>query len=68
MVTSGPFLLTESTPRERTVVAKNPYYFDAAFVGVDWIHFFTADGATVLNLFEAGMADSMDGRALPLRS
>ena len=36
-------------------------------MGVEEIEFSAADGVTVLNLFEAGMADSMDGRVLPLQ-
>jgi oligopeptide transport system substrate-binding protein len=67
MVTSGPFLLKESRPRERTVLAKNPNYFDAALVGVEEIQFSAADGVTVVNLFQVGLADSMDGRVLPLQ-
>ena len=67
IVTSGPFLLTESRSRERTVVSKNPGYFDAALVGVEGIRFSAADGAVVLNMFKTGLADSMDGRALPLQ-
>ena len=66
MVTSGPFTLKESRPHERTIVARNPLYFDNAFVGVDELQFFAADGATVMNLFRTGAADSMDGRVLPL--
>src|SRR5581483_404289 len=66
-VTSGPFTLRESRPREGTIVARNPLYFDSAFVGVDEIQFFAADGATVVNLFRSGLADSMDGRVLPLQ-
>jgi oligopeptide transport system substrate-binding protein len=67
MVTSGPFVLKESRPHERTVLAKNPNYFDAALVGVDGIEFSAADGVTVVNLFQVGLADSMDGRVLPLQ-
>ncbi len=67
IVTSGPFLLAESRPRERTVVVRNPNYFDAALTGLKGIHFSTADGVVVLNLYRAGLADSMDGRALPLQ-
>jgi len=67
IVTSGPFLLRESRLHERTVVARNPHYFDAAFVGVDEIEFSSADGITVVNLFRAGLADSMEGRVLPLQ-
>jgi oligopeptide transport system substrate-binding protein len=67
MVTSGPFVLQEFRPSERTVVSKNSQYFDAALVGVEEIQFLAADGATVLNLFRTGLADSMDGRVLPLQ-
>src|SRR5258706_5847086 len=67
MVTSGPFVLKESRPHERTLIVKNPNYFDANLLGVEEILFSVADGVTVLNLFEAGMVDSMDGRVLPLQ-
>src|SRR5689334_15875398 len=67
MVSSGPFLLKHSRPYDCTVVCKNPRYFDAALVGVEEIEFVAADGATVVNLFRAGEADSMDGRVLPLQ-
>ena len=67
IVTSGPFRMVESRPRERTVVAKNQDYFDAALGEVEGITFSAADGVVVLNLFRAGLADSMEGRALPLQ-
>ena len=67
MVTSGPFLLKEYRPRERVLVVRNPRYFDSALVGIDQIEFSAGDGATVLNLFRAGLADSMEGRVLPLQ-
>jgi oligopeptide transport system substrate-binding protein len=65
IATSGPFLLVESHPRERTVVAKNWNYFDVAVVGLEGITFSTAEGATALNLFRSGEVDSMEGIALP---
>lgn len=67
IVTSGPFLLKESRPWERTVVVRNPKYFEAGLPGIEGIEFVAADGGVVLNLFRAGLADSMDGRALPLQ-
>jgi len=67
MLTSGPFMLKESRPRERTVLSKNPNYFDADQVAVEEIQFSAANGVTVLNLFEAGLVDSMEGRVLPLQ-
>src|SRR3954468_14101668 len=67
MVTSGPFLLKESRPRERIILSKNTNYFDARLVRLEEIHFFADDGATALKLFQAGMVDSMDGRVLPLQ-
>ena len=54
MVTSGPFLLKEYRARERTLVARNPAYFDSALVDVSEIEFFAGDGVTVLNLFRSG--------------
>lgn len=68
IVTSGPFVMVRSRPRDETVVVKNWNYFDADLVGLEGIRFAAADGAVVLNLFRAGQADSMDGRALPLRT
>jgi ABC-type oligopeptide transport system substrate-binding subunit len=67
IVTSGPFRLKEYRPHERTIVARNPQYFDAALVGIDEIEFAAGDGVQVLNLFRAGLADSMEGRVLPLQ-
>lgn len=67
IVTSGPFLLEQSRARDRTVVSKNPGYFDGAVVGLEEIRFFAAEGAVALNLFSAGLADSMDGSALPIQ-
>ena len=67
IVTSGPFLLKEFSPHERTVVSRNPYYFDSMFVGVEEIEFSAADGVTVVNLFRTGLADSMEGRVMPLQ-
>ena len=67
IVTSGPFRLKEFRPHERTVVSRNPYYFDSMFAGVEEIEFSAADGVTVVNLFRAGFADSMEGRVLPLQ-
>jgi oligopeptide transport system substrate-binding protein len=67
IATSGPFHLKEFHPHERTVVSRNPYYFDAAFGNVEEIEFSAADGVTVVNLFRAGLADSMEGRVLPLQ-
>jgi len=67
IATSGPFLLVESHPRERTVVTRNWNYFDAAVVGLEGITFSTAEGATALNLFRTGEVDSMEGIALPFQ-
>lgn len=67
IATSGPFRLKEHRPREHTLVCRNPYYYDSHLVGIDEIEFSAADGVTVLNLFRAGLADSMEGRVLPLQ-
>jgi oligopeptide transport system substrate-binding protein len=67
IVTSGPFQLKEHRPHERTLVSRNQYYFDAPFVGIEEIEFSSADGVVALNLFRAGLADSMEGRVLPLQ-
>ena len=67
IVTSGPLLILESRQRERTVVAKNWNYFDAALVALEKICFYAAEGAVALNLFRTGEVDSMDGSALPVQ-
>jgi len=67
MISSGPFVLKESRLPEYVLISRNPRYFDAALVGVEEIHFSPADGVMVLNLFQTGQADSMDGRLLPLQ-
>ena len=67
LVTSGPFQLKEYRPHERTLVARNPYYFDAGLVEIEEIEFSAADGAGVLNLFRSGLAESREGRVLPLQ-
>ena len=67
IVTSGPFLLVDSRPRDYTLVRKNPGYFDAGLVGLEGIRFSAVDGAVALNMYRAGFADSMEGHALPLQ-
>lgn len=67
IATSGPFQLAQFRPYDSTLVTRSPTYYDADFVGVEEIEFWAADGATVVNLFHAGLADSMEGRVLPLQ-
>jgi oligopeptide transport system substrate-binding protein len=67
IVTSGPFLLVDSRPREYALVRKNPAYFDADLVGLAGIRFMAVDGVVALNMYRAGVADSMEGHALPLQ-
>jgi ABC-type oligopeptide transport system substrate-binding subunit len=67
IATSGPFVLKEFRAKERTVVSRNANYFDTSLVGIEEVEFSAADGTVVLNLFRAGLADSMEGRVLPLQ-
>ena len=58
LVASGPFLLKEWTPNKRIVVARNPYYWDAARVKLDGIEFYPIDDP----------APSRSGCSAPARS
>lgn len=55
LVGNGPFLLKEWTPNQKIVVARNPYYWDAATVKLDGIQFFAIDDiSTEERMFRAG--------------
>jgi oligopeptide transport system substrate-binding protein len=58
LVSSGPFLLKEWTPNKRIVVARNPYYWDAAQVKLDGIEFYPIDDQSVEErMFRTGQLD-----------
>jgi oligopeptide transport system substrate-binding protein len=66
MPSCGPFLLHEWKPYDRIVLRKNTRYYDAGRVLLDEIVFLPiTDGATSVNLYKAGNADAMYGRAVP---
>ncbi len=57
-VGSGPFRLVSRRIRDRVVVERNPYYWDAAAVALPGIEFLTVESEfTALNLFLAGQVD-----------
>ena len=61
MVTNGPFMLKEFTPNDRLVLAKNPYYYDAAHVALDAEIFYSLeDRSAALRRFMAGEIQSYD--------
>jgi oligopeptide transport system substrate-binding protein len=66
MPSCGPYLLHNWKPYERVVLRKNPRYYDAARIHLDQIDFLPiTDGATSVNLYKAGRAYAMHGRAVP---
>jgi oligopeptide transport system substrate-binding protein len=66
IVASGPFRLKEWRPNDRIVLARNPYYYDAALVSTDEVVLLPiAVGATGVNLYKCGEADAMNGRIVP---
>ena len=66
MASCGPFVLHEWKPYDRIVLRKNPRYYDARRVQLDEIVFLPiTDGASGVNLYKAGSAYAMHGRALP---
>jgi len=66
MPSCGPFFLHEWKPYDRIVVRKNPRYYDANRVQLDEIVFLPiSDGGTIVNLYKAGSAHAMYGRAVP---
>jgi oligopeptide transport system substrate-binding protein len=63
VVTSGPFTLGEWKPYEYVRLTKNPFYHDAAVVGLEEVVLLpVVNGDTNLNLYKAGEADSMLGK------
>ena len=66
MVTCGAFRLRERRPYERTVVSRNPHYYEAGLVRLDEITFIpVADAAAGLNLYRTNSAHAMTGDRLP---
>jgi ABC-type oligopeptide transport system substrate-binding subunit len=66
MVTCGAFRLRERRPYERTVVSRNPHYYEAGLVTLDEITFIpVADAAAGLNLYRTNSAHAMTGDRLP---
>jgi len=55
LVGNGPFMLKTWNPGQKIVVVRNPYYWDAATVKLDEIHFYpTDDIATEERMFRTG--------------
>jgi oligopeptide transport system substrate-binding protein len=66
MVSCGPFVLAEWRPYDRVVVRRNPRYYGAPHVHLQAIEFVpVVDGSTSVNLYRAGTAYAMHGRAVP---
>lgn len=58
IVTNGPFLLKEWTPKDRIVLEKNPDYYDAENVRLTKIIAYSMeDNVAALNMFKAGETD-----------
>ena len=61
MVGNGPFVLKSYTPNDRLILAKNPYFHDAAHVSLDGqIILPLEDRSAALRRFMAGEIDSYD--------
>lgn len=55
LIGNGPFRLVEWRPNVRIRVERNPYYWDAANLKLNGIHFFPIDNETTeVNSFESG--------------
>jgi oligopeptide transport system substrate-binding protein len=66
MVNSGAFKLSEYRPGEQIVVARNPFYWDAAHTGLDKIYFLLGEDSTdILDAYREGNSD-VTGRVVPL--
>jgi oligopeptide transport system substrate-binding protein len=62
IVTSGAFLLERRRPYERTVLVRNPRYYEADLVGLETVEFaLLADGVVMTNLYRAGCVDFTAG-------
>jgi oligopeptide transport system substrate-binding protein len=58
LVSSGPFMLKEWLPNQKIVLARNPYYWDAANVKLDELEFYpTEDLSNEERMFRAGQLD-----------
>ncbi len=58
-VGNGPYLLKEWLPQQKIVVARNPYYWDAASVKSDQIEFYPIqDNAAEERMFRTGELDA----------
>ncbi|MGI8565534.1 MAG: peptide ABC transporter substrate-binding protein [Pyrinomonadaceae bacterium] len=66
IVTSGPFKLKSHKPYNAVIVERNPYYWDAANVKLQEIHFYPLEeNTTIMNLYKAGEIDGMLNHAVP---
>ena len=66
LISSGPFILREWSPKNKIVLRKNPRYFEQSAVAVDELVFLpTVDGATRMNLYKTGDTQVTDVRAVP---
>jgi oligopeptide transport system substrate-binding protein len=58
-VSSGPFMLTEWTPRERITVVRNPHFYDVANVALEKVVYYpTDDYGVALQRLRAGELDT----------
>jgi oligopeptide transport system substrate-binding protein len=66
IVTSGAFMLAEHKQYNQLVVAKSPYYWDAAKVRLEKIIFYPLDDqTTMMNLYKAGEVDATYNHTVP---
>ncbi|MEQ9695948.1 peptide ABC transporter substrate-binding protein [Shimia sp. SDUM112013] len=62
LISNGPFLLTESRPKEFALLTKNEAYWDAAEVALDKVYYYQiTDEATAVRKFRAGEVDITRG-------
>lgn len=67
IVTCGPFKLKSWKPYNEIVVDRDPYYWDAARVKLDEIHFYPLeDATTMMNLYKAGEVDAVYNHIVPV--
>ncbi|HEY0379475.1 MAG TPA: peptide ABC transporter substrate-binding protein [Pyrinomonadaceae bacterium] len=66
IVTSGPFRLKERILYDRTVVEKDPMYWDAGVVRLNRIIFYPVkDNNTIMNLYKVGEIDAFLNHTVP---
>jgi len=66
IVTSGAFKVKAWRPYSELVVERNPFYWDAANVKLEEIHFYTTqDNPTAMNLYKVGEADAVLNHTVP---